>query len=110
MFISWSETRRSSSRCREVPEASHVFGVKSIKRQNYVGTRYHIWQPCLTDLECLEVVERPEVGEDCGLLGVRVVEAVEAISPSCNADVCQNQGWHGQPNGGQDWLKTGQKQ
>ena len=35
-------------------------------------------------LERLEVVERPEVGEDCGLLGFRVVEAVEALSRACS--------------------------
>ena len=35
-------------------------------------------------LERLEVVERPEVGEDSGLLGFRVVEAVEALSRDCS--------------------------
>ena len=48
--------------------------------------RLSIWQPYLADLECPEVVERPEVREDCGLLGVRVVEAVEALSSSCADD------------------------
>ena len=40
-------------------------------------------------LERLEVVERPEVGEDSGLLGFRVVEAVEALSRACilNEDI-----------------------
>ena len=41
------------------------------------------WQPCFVYLERLEVVERPEVGEDCGLLGFRVMKAVKALSSTC---------------------------